>query len=794
MLDGILGRGFTSKCKSLIKLTKSRIDVIRRKKKATLKFLKKDIADLLSNGLDINAYGRAEGLLVELTIFSCYDFVEQSCDTVLKHLPIMQKQRECPEECREAIASLMFAAARFSDLPELRDLRQIFQERFGTSLEHLKNQKFVENLASKPSTLENRVQLLQDIALEFSIKWDSAGFEKRMSTPPANAQGLPKAVEKSPSRAKEIDLRGVGKDDASNKESFEYANGRHRFVNPPDSTISGGKELKFQSRQELPGNGHEKRVREKEEANLTFDGHINHYGVKGSTVNKHEGRNGTVNSSPRTGRMGSSSSSEVLGNAEEGQFVHNGHEKRVYEKKESNLKFDGHINHYGVKGSTVNKHEGGNGTMSSSHRTGRMGSSSSSEVLGNAEEGPFVHNGRERTGPDYLNSSPYHNPGPAPITKHEARNVMRGSAFRTTGTIGSSSSEVLGDAGDGPVVHIGRERAGANYLKSSPYNNPGVALSGAGLHSKSDIKEPSSGNTHTAHNGRELPFKSDVKESIFGSTHTEQDKHHNLKPSYNSTLPPYVKVNSRRKDNKDRGQLELSRTGHDNNCISTDLQKHVKSEMVADVIQLEPRHSDHERQVASPMKTRNRDGEMDHVFGARIPPDALPKPKSVRRRHHKPRSSHSVDDNVEDIRTVRKNSRRRRDDKRGLQLLVDEEDNEKDEEERIMDNLLIHYSKKPATFEPEKMRRKPKIHLAPAKCPSNKISRDGANMQADAVPPPARSVSVPREHHLGPSEATKVYTRAASFQPDRSSEAKHVHPKLPDYDDLAARFAALRGG
>lgn len=44
--------------KSLVKLTKSRIDVIRRKKKATLKFLKKDIADLLANGLDINAYGR----------------------------------------------------------------------------------------------------------------------------------------------------------------------------------------------------------------------------------------------------------------------------------------------------------------------------------------------------------------------------------------------------------------------------------------------------------------------------------------------------------------------------------------------------------------------------------------------------------------------------------------------------------------------------------------------------------------------------------------------------------------
>lgn len=57
--------------KSLIKLIKSRIDVIRRKRNATQKFLKKDIADLLANGLDIKAYGRVIGisLVVFISIF-----------------------------------------------------------------------------------------------------------------------------------------------------------------------------------------------------------------------------------------------------------------------------------------------------------------------------------------------------------------------------------------------------------------------------------------------------------------------------------------------------------------------------------------------------------------------------------------------------------------------------------------------------------------------------------------------------------------------------------------------------
>ena len=36
---------------------------------------------------------QADGLLAELMLSSCYDFVEHSCDFVLKHLSIMEKQR-----------------------------------------------------------------------------------------------------------------------------------------------------------------------------------------------------------------------------------------------------------------------------------------------------------------------------------------------------------------------------------------------------------------------------------------------------------------------------------------------------------------------------------------------------------------------------------------------------------------------------------------------------------------------------------------------------------------------------
>lgn len=41
--------------------------------------------------------------------------------------------------------------------------------------------QFAEKLSAKPCTLEKKVELMQDIAVEFSIKWNARNFEQRMS-------------------------------------------------------------------------------------------------------------------------------------------------------------------------------------------------------------------------------------------------------------------------------------------------------------------------------------------------------------------------------------------------------------------------------------------------------------------------------------------------------------------------------------------------------------------------------------------------------------------------------------
>ncbi|CAJ1951177.1 unnamed protein product [Sphenostylis stenocarpa] len=182
MFRWLLKPRFYSKCLSYVKLVKTRLEIIQKKKKAVQKFLRSDIAELLRSGLEYDAYMRAEGLLFEQKMLSCYELIEKFVGCISDHVEDLTKQQDCPDECKEAVPSLMYAAARFADLPELRDLRTLFTEKFGNSLEPYINKEFVERLRRDPPTREMKIGLLYDIAQEFSIKWDGNSLRERLYT------------------------------------------------------------------------------------------------------------------------------------------------------------------------------------------------------------------------------------------------------------------------------------------------------------------------------------------------------------------------------------------------------------------------------------------------------------------------------------------------------------------------------------------------------------------------------------------------------------------------------------
>ncbi|KAI3684249.1 hypothetical protein L6452_33470 [Arctium lappa] len=174
---------FYSKCKTNITMTMMRIEMIQKRRKAMEKFLRNDVADLLRNGFDSDAYSRAEGLYFEQKRSLCYESVEQFCTLISNHLTAMNDQSECPEECREAVPSLMYAAARVAGLPELRELRNLFSCRYGNSLESFINKEFVKLLKPDRPTKDMKIRMMKEIALEHGIEWDPDSSERKSYKP-----------------------------------------------------------------------------------------------------------------------------------------------------------------------------------------------------------------------------------------------------------------------------------------------------------------------------------------------------------------------------------------------------------------------------------------------------------------------------------------------------------------------------------------------------------------------------------------------------------------------------------
>ncbi|KAL0374325.1 UNVERIFIED_CONTAM: hypothetical protein Sradi_3348200 [Sesamum radiatum] len=266
-----------------------------------------------------------------------------------------------------------------------------------------------------------------------------------------------------------------------------------------------------------------------------------------------------------------------------------------------------------------------------------------------------------------------------------------------------------------------------------------------------------------------------------------------VKSKDNFARPPYVKPNEDKhthsRGSKNAGSDQEKNFGDPASCN--------RSNVVDSSCRLQ-NESDHdfEEQFVASAKVKSHAQEKYHDYEEEKIP--LPKPRSIRKKHHKSSSSHNnVVENPEDVGPVNRSSSSRRKDqsRKGLQILFDEEHHRKEDEERMIDKLLIHYSKKPSSYDAGKLRKKlrgqpPDQIITDVGESSLHRSRVVHDDKCEEFPPPTRSVSLPHEQTASP-ESQNVFTRANTFQPD--NQARHVHPKLPDYDDLAARFAALKG-
>ncbi|KAK6938198.1 Vacuolar protein sorting-associated protein Ist1, partial [Dillenia turbinata] len=190
MLDSFFNKGFkAAKCKTLLKLTIPRIKLLRNRREIQIKQMRRDIAKLLETGQEATARIRVEHIIREEKMMAGQEIIELFCELISVRLPIIEAQRECPLDLKEAISSVCFAAPRCADLPELLEVQMLFAMKYGKEFvaaatelmpECGVNRQLIELLSIRAPAADVKLKLLKEIAEEHQLDWDPAASETEL--------------------------------------------------------------------------------------------------------------------------------------------------------------------------------------------------------------------------------------------------------------------------------------------------------------------------------------------------------------------------------------------------------------------------------------------------------------------------------------------------------------------------------------------------------------------------------------------------------------------------------------
>ncbi|VFQ88196.1 unnamed protein product [Cuscuta campestris] len=193
-LSSLFRRGFnSSKCKTMARMTTARIKLLRNKREVVVRQMRRDIAMLLESRQDASARIRVEHVMREQNMLAANEIIELFCDLIVSRLAIIAKQRECPADLKEGISSLIFAAPRCSEIPELVGIRDVFEKKYGkdfvSEATDLRpnagvNRMLIEKLSVKTPSGEAKLKILKEIAKEYQVKWDTAESEVELLKAP----------------------------------------------------------------------------------------------------------------------------------------------------------------------------------------------------------------------------------------------------------------------------------------------------------------------------------------------------------------------------------------------------------------------------------------------------------------------------------------------------------------------------------------------------------------------------------------------------------------------------------
>ncbi|XP_059634859.1 uncharacterized protein LOC132277129 [Cornus florida] len=201
----MLHRSFKpAKCKTSLKLASARIKLLKNKKEIQLKQLKKEVAQLLESGQDRTARIRVEHVVREEKTIAAYELIEIYCELIVARLTIIESQKNCPIDLKEAIASVIFASPRCADIPELLDISKNFTAKYGKEFKSAAvelrpncgvSRMLIEKLSATAPDGQTKLRILSAIAEEHNIKWDPNSVGEGDSKPPDDLLNGPNSLE-----------------------------------------------------------------------------------------------------------------------------------------------------------------------------------------------------------------------------------------------------------------------------------------------------------------------------------------------------------------------------------------------------------------------------------------------------------------------------------------------------------------------------------------------------------------------------------------------------------------------
>ncbi|XP_020081111.1 uncharacterized protein LOC109704748 [Ananas comosus] len=157
----------TSKLQALILLCLDETALLVKTHQKCLSRAEADVADLLRTGQTQRALLWVERAIKEQNLLDVLFMVERILRILHERAQQIQTNKQCPNELREAVASLIYAAPRCGECPMLLRISKLLRDKFmkhSCTISPEANQEMMQLLSTKQPRLESRLAKMETIA------------------------------------------------------------------------------------------------------------------------------------------------------------------------------------------------------------------------------------------------------------------------------------------------------------------------------------------------------------------------------------------------------------------------------------------------------------------------------------------------------------------------------------------------------------------------------------------------------------------------------------------------------